>query len=248
MNPEQEVLADIVASNPVLRLIAHLLAKQPDHREIDLRQVASRGGTGLSEAQSDKALEWLVRKGFLRQLTNDQYPRVKARYSFNFELKEKALEWNCVPFGYIGRQMLLATAETFDLPASSGGNVVLWTRPDGNVLDHYGGLIGRDEARDIRRMLDQYLKKHEAMTDEEFEKHRESHQQFLWWGSLLATYDSTLRELRYSGSVARYLKPSVCNCDQCRKFHTLAFTTLTNYFNYEKQEKKAIRAALKALA
>ncbi|MGD0445349.1 MAG: hypothetical protein ABSA39_15545 [Edaphobacter sp.] len=247
MNPEQEVLVEIVATNPVLRLITHLIAKQPDHQEIDLLQVVSKDQTGLSAAQSQKALDWLIRKGFLRQLTEDQYQRVKARYSFNVELKEKAVEWNCVPFGSVGTRMLQATAETFNLPSSSGGNVVLRTWPDGNVLDHYGRLIGREEAMEVRQALDQYLNKHEAMTEEEFEKHRESHEKFLWWGSLLEPYGSHIRQLMDSGTVARYLSAPVCNCVQCMDFHERAFTTLTNYFNYEKQEKKQIRSALKAL-
>ena len=247
MNPEQEVLVEIIATNPVLRLVTHIIAKKPDYQEIDLLQVVSKDRTGLSAAQSQKALDWLIRKGFLRQLTQDQYPRVKARYSFNVELKEKALEWSCAPFGSVGRRMLQATAEEFDLPSSSGGNVTLWTWPDGNVLDHYGRLIGREEAKEVRQALEHYLKKHEAMTEEEFEKHRESHEQFLWWGRLLNPYDLHISELRYSGTVARYLSPPVCNCDQCREFHKLAYTTLTNYFNYEKQEKKQIRWGLKAL-
>lgn len=247
MNPEQEVLVEIIAANPVLRLVTHLIAKQPDHEEIDLLQVISRDGTGLSAAQSQKGLNWLIGKGFLRQLTGDQYPRAKARYSFNIELKQKAIEWNSVPFGSVGRQMLKATAERFDLPSSAGGNVILWTRPDGNVLDHYGHLIGREEAMEVGQALDHYLKKHKAMTEEEFEKHRESQGQFLWWGRLLDPYGSHIRELRYSGTVAQYLSPPVCNCDQCREFHNLAFTTLTNYFSYEKQEKKQILSALKAL-
>jgi hypothetical protein len=248
MNPEQEVLTEIVAMNPVLRLLAHLLAKEPDHDEVDLLQVASKDKTGLSEAQSAKIFDWLIRKGFFRQLTEEKYPRVKARYSFNAELKKKAMDWNCASFGSVGARMLQSTAERFNLPSSSGGNVILWTWPDGNILDHHGRLIGREEAVEVRQALAQYLKKHEAMTQEEFEKHRESHENFLWWGSLLDRHRSPIRELRYSGAVARYLSPAICNCNQCTEWHQLAFTTLTNYFNYEKQEKKQIRSALKALA
>lgn len=247
MNPEQEALIEIVVTNPVLRLITHLIAKQPDHQEVDLLRVVSKDRTGLPAPQSHKAVGWLICKGFLRQLTRDQYPRVKARYSFNVELKERALEWNCVPFGTVGKRMLQATAKTFNLPSSSGGNVILSTWPDGNVLDHYGLLIERKEATEVRRALDQYLKKHEAMNEEEFEKHRESHRNFLWWGGLLEPHTS-FQELRYTGTVAKYLSPPLCNCDQCSEYHKLAFTTLTNYFNYEKQEKKRIRSALKALA
>ena len=247
MNPEQEVLAEIVATNPVLRLIVHLLARAPNQHEIDLSQVASRDHTGLSEAQSAKALDWLIRKGFLRQITEEKYPRVKARYSLKAELQEKALDWNCAPFGSVGTRMLQATAERFNLPSSTGGDVVLWTWPDGNIFDHYGRLVSREEAVEVKSALEQYLRKHEAMPKEDFEKHRESHDSFLWWGSLLDRHRSPIRQLRYSGTVARYLSPPICNCHQCREWHQLAFTTMTNYFNYEKQEKKQIRSALKAL-
>lgn len=253
MNPEQEVLAEIIATNPVLRLVTHLIAKHPNHQASDLSKIVSRETTGLSAAQSQKVLDWLIRKDFLSQITAEQYPRIKARYSLNVELKEKALEWNCAPFGSVGTRMLQATAETFNLPYSSGGNVVLWTRPNGDVLDYDGGLIRRQQSAAVRQALDEYLKKYEAMTEDEFENHRKSHEQFLWWGSLLnpygpGMYGGYIRELRYTGTVKRYLKAPVCSCDQCRAFHKLAFTTLTNYFNYEKQEKKEIRAALKALA
>lgn len=248
MNPEQEALAEIVEANSILRLIAHLIAQHPEPDEIDLSRSISKRETGLSTAQYQKAIEWFIRKGFLRQATADAYPRVKARYAVNAGLRERAISWRCMPFGSVGKRMLQATAEKFDLPSSTGGNVVLWTWPDGNVLDHCGRLLPRGEAKEIRLALDRYLTKYEAMSDEAFEKHKESQEGFLWWGNLLNPYDSMVPELRYSGTVSRYLSPPVCGCDQCKDFHQLAFTTLTNYFNYEKQEKKELRVALKAIA
>jgi len=236
MNNEKELLIQKCCENPILQTItAHIAYSALPGDQVRIRMEDLNRSTGLSDGQIRNSINWLMRKGLLVGSVEGPFPQRGSRYVLDPDLHTASRPGKVRRFGEVGEKILSSSIiETeFQMNVLSFGE-------NGEVCDEYGSLLSINDAKELCETLSSYVQLAEAWGNAEWELHRESRRNLLPW--------SRSWNNRY-GHVSNGMKPPalICQCLKCKNDYDRALTAWTNFLNYQKQERKLVREAMKEL-